>query len=164
MKNIKIEIKWAFIFSVVGLLWMLFEKSAGLHSEHIDKHMYITNFFAVLAILMMVLALKEKKKNDYNGQMNYKQGLISGSILSVFIAILSPLNQWITASFISPEYFPNVIQYSLNTGHFKSLEEAEAYFNLNNYIIQSAIGALVMGVITTMIVMVFMRTKTEKFL
>ena len=143
-------------------LWMLFEKSIGLHSEHIDKQMYVTNLFAVLAILLMVLALKDKKKNDYKGQMSYKQGLISGSILSVFIAILSPLNPWITANLISPEYFPNAIQYSLDSGHFKSLEEAEAYFNLNNYIVQSAIGALVMSVITTIIVMIFVRTKTKQ--
>jgi hypothetical protein len=161
MKNLKIEIKWAIIFSVIGLLWMLLEKLVGLHSTHIDKHMYLTNLFAIPAIIVMVLALKDKKKDFYAGQMNYKQGLISGTILSVFIALLSPLTQWITSTIITPEYFPNVIAYSVETGYYKSIEEAEAYFNLKNYIVQSIIGALLMGIITTAIAMIFIRSKKE---
>lgn len=162
MKNLKIEIKWAIIFSIIGLLWMLLEKLVGLHSTHIDKHMYLTNLFAIPAIIVMVLALKDKKRDFYAGQMNYKQGLISGIILSVFIALLSPLTQWVTSTIITPEYFPNVIAYSIETGYYKSIEEAEAYFNLKNYIVQSTIGALVMGIITTAIAMVFIRSKKEK--
>lgn len=161
MKNLKIEIKWAIIFSVIGLLWMLLEKLVGLHSTHIDKHMYLTNLFAIPAIIVMVLALKDKKKDFYAGQMNYKQGLISGTILSVFIALLSPLTQWITSTIITPEYFPNVSAYSVETGYYKSIEEAEAYFNLKNYIVQSTIGALLMGIITTAIAMIFIRSKKE---
>ena len=162
MKNLKIEIKWAIIFSVIGLLWMLLEKLVGLHSTHIDKHMYLTNLFAIPAIIVMVLALKDKKKDFYVGQITYKQGLISGIILSVFIALLSPLTQWITSTIITPEYFPNVIAYSVETGYYKSIEEAEAYFNLRSYIVQSTIGALIMGIITTAVAMIFIRSKKEK--
>lgn len=162
MKNVKIEIKWAIIFSVVGLLWMLLEKLVGLHSTHIDKHMYLTNLFAIPAIVVMVLALKDKKKNFFGGQMNYKQGLISGTVLSIIIALFSPLTQWITSTIITPEYFPNVIAYSVETGYHKSLEEAEAYFNLKNYMFQSTIGALIMGVVTTAIAMIFIRTKDKE--
>lgn len=161
MKNVKIEIKWAIIFSVVGLLWMLLEKLVGLHSSHIDKHMYLTNLFAIPAIAVMILALKDKKKNFFGGQMNYKQGLISGTVLSIIIALFSPLTQWITSTIITPEYFPNVIAYSVETGYHKSLEEAEAYFNLKNYMFQSTIGALIMGVVTTAIAMIFIRTKDK---
>lgn len=159
MKNLKIEIKWAIIFSAIGLLWMLLEKLVGLHSTHIDKHMYLTNLFAIPAIIVMVLALKDKKKDFYAGEMTYKQGLISGIILSVFIALLSPLTQWITSTIITPEYFPNVIAYSVETGYHKSIEEVEAYFNLKNYIVQSTIGALIMGILTTAIAMIFIRSK-----
>lgn len=162
MKTRTIEIKWAIIFSVVGLLWMLLEKLTGLHSTHIDKHMYLTNLFAIPAIIMMVLALKDKKRNFYKGQMSYKQGFVSGLIISVFIALLSPLTQWITSTIITPEFFPNVIAYSVETGYHKSVAEAEAYFNLKNYIIQSSIGALIMGIITTAVIMVFLQTKSKK--
>lgn len=162
MKNIKIEIKWAIIFSVVALLWMLLEKLSGLHGKYIDYHMYLTNLFAIPAIVTMVLALKDKKKNFYGEQMNYKQGLVSGIILSVFIALISPLTQWITSYVITPEYFPNVIKRSVELGYYKTTAEAEAQFNYQNYVIQGLIGALVMGIVTTAIAMLFIRTKSNK--
>jgi hypothetical protein len=161
MKNIRIELKWALIFVGMSLLWMVLEKAAGLHSTHIDKHMYLTNLFAIPAILVYVLALKDKKKNFYNGQMSYKQGFVSGLIITVIVALLAPLTQWITSTVITPEYFPNVIAHSVETGYHSSLEEAKAYFNLKNYMVQSVIGALVMGVLTTAIVALFVRTKSK---
>ncbi len=161
MKNIKIEIKWAVIFSIVGLLWMFLEKITGLHGKNIDYQMYLTNLFAIPAIIVMVMALKEKKKNFYDGQISYKQGLISGIILSVIIALISPFTQWITSYIISPEYFPNVIKRSVELGFYKTTTEAEANFNYKNYAIQVAIGALVMGIVTTAIAMIFIRTKNK---
>jgi hypothetical protein len=110
----------------------------------------------------MVMALKDKKKNFYGGQMNYKQGLISGIVLSVIIALLSPLTQWITTNVISPEYFPNVIKRSVELGYYKTTAEAEANFNYQNYAKQGAFGALVMGIVTTAIAMIFIRSKKAK--
>ncbi len=161
MKNIKIEIKWAIIFVIISLLWMLLEKLVGLHSVHIDKHMYLTNLFAIPAIIVYVLALKGKKEKDFNGQMPYKQAFISGLIITAIVALFAPLTQWIISTVITPEYFPNVIAYSVESGYHKSLEEAEAYFNLKNYVVQSVIGAFVMGVLTSAIVAFFVRTKSK---
>lgn len=159
MDKIKIEIKWALIFSLMTLAWIFIEKIAGLHSENIDLHPYLTNIFAVPAIIVMVLALKDKKKNFYNGSMTYMQGLISGVILSAFISILSPLTQWIITNVISPGFFKNMIDFTLDLGYYKTQEDAEAYFNYENYAKQSAIGAFVMGVITTAVAMILLQTK-----
>ena len=161
MKNIRIELKWALIFVAMSLLWMVLEKAVGLHSTHIDKHMYLTNLFAIPAILVYVLALKNKKKNFYNGQMTYKQGFLSGLIITIIVALLAPLTQWITSTIITPEYFPNVIAHSVDTGFYETVEEAEAQFNLKTYMVQSVIGALVMGVITSAVVALFVRSKSQ---
>jgi Protein of unknown function (DUF4199) len=159
MSNLKIELKWAIVFSVVVLLWMVLEKMCGLHGKYIDYHLYLTNLFAIPAIIIMVMALKDKKRNFYNGQMDYKQGLIAGLILSVFISLLSPVTQWITSYVITPEYFPNVIKRSVELGYFKTETEAEASFNYKTYATQGAIGTFIMGIITTAIAMIFIRTK-----
>lgn len=161
MKNITIELKWAFLFVAMSLLWMLLEKLSGLHSTYIDYHLYLTNLFAIPAIWFYVLALKEKKNRFYNGNMSYKQGLISGLIITIFIALLSPGTQWITSYLITPEYFPNVIKRSVELGNYKTIAEAEANFNYANYAKQGTIGALIMGVLTTAIVMIFLRTKNK---
>jgi hypothetical protein len=162
MKNIKTEIKWSVIFSIVALLWMVLEKLSGLHGKYIDYHLYLTNLFAIPAIVVMVMALKDKKKFFYRGNMSYMQGLISGIFLSLFIALLSPLTQWITSYVITPEYFPNVIKRSVELGYYKTIVEAKANFNYQNYAIQGFIGALIMGIVTTAIAMIFIRTKTRR--
>ena len=158
MKKYKIEIKWAFIFMVMMLLWMVFERAVGLHDEHIDKHPIYTNFVAILAIAIYVLALLDKRKNFYNGVMTYKQGFISGLIISLIVTVFSPLTQYITSKIISPDYFNNVIEYSVSN-NLMTLEAAQAYFNLKSYIIQVLIATPIMGIVTSAIVAIFTKKK-----
>ncbi len=160
MKKIKIEIKWAIIFTIMVLVWMFIEKLAGLHSDHIDKHPIYTNFIFIPSIVIYVLALLDKRKNDYNGIMTYKQGLISGLTIALMITILSPLIQYISSTIITPDYFSNVIKYVVSEG-IKNQIEAENYFNLKNYIIQALIGTPIVGIVTTAIVAIFIRRKSQ---
>jgi hypothetical protein len=164
MEKVRIEIRWAFIFMGMLLVWMVLERLAGLHNTHIDKHQYLTMLFVIPAIWVYVLALNNKKKNYFNGQMNFKQGFISGILISVIIAVFSPLTQWIISYVITPDYFTNVIAHSVKTGYHKSLEDAEAYFNFKNYVMQSTLWALIMGIVTSAIVAFFVRTKKRKSL
>jgi hypothetical protein len=160
MKKISTEIKWALIFVAMSLSWMVFEKLAGFHDVNIDKHPVVTNFIAIPAIAVYVLALFSKRRRDYNGFMSYKQGFISGLIITAIVTILSPIAQVITSLLITPDYFNNAIEYTVSQG-LKSREEAEKYFSLGNYIIQGLIGAPIMGTITTAIVAIFMIKKPK---
>ncbi|MCG9972990.1 DUF4199 domain-containing protein [Christiangramia crocea] len=158
MKKFSIEIKWGIIFSIVALLWMFLEKGLGWHDENISKHAIYTNLFAIVAIVLYVFALLDKRKNFYEGKMTWTQGFISGIIISVVVAIFSPLAQYITHEFITPDYFPNVIDYSVESGAM-TREAAEGYFNLQSYILQSFFFSLVVGVVTSAIVALFVRKK-----
>jgi hypothetical protein len=157
----RIEIKWAIYFSIMSLAWMMLEKLTGLHGTNIDYHLYLTNLFAIPAIWFIVLALKDKKKNFYNHKFSYQQGLISGTILSLCIACISPLTQWIISYIISPEYFPNVIKRSVELGYYNSTTEAEANFNYKNYAIQGFFASIILGILTTAVAMLFIRTKNK---
>lgn len=158
MKNFTIEIKWSVVFAVAGLLWMFVEKASGLHDEHIDKHAIYTNIFAIVAIAIYAFALLDKKKNFFNGKMDWKQGFVTGLIITIFITVLSPLTQYITSTFITPDYFKNVIAYTVNN-KVMTQEAAETYFNLKSYIVQGIFGALSMGVVTSAIVAFFTKSK-----
>ena len=162
MKSISIEIKWGVIFSLVGLLWMLLEKLVGLHGTYIDYHMYLTNLFALPAVVVMVLALKDKKKNFYQGDMNYSEGMLSGFVIALVIALLSPLTQWVTSFVITPEFFPNVIKRSVELGYYATEADAATYFNYSNYAKQGFLMSLMLGVATTAICMIFIKTKHNK--
>jgi hypothetical protein len=160
MSMYKTEIKWALLFMGTTLVWMLLERLTGLHSTHIDKHATYTNFFALVAIAVYVFALRDKRSSDLQGKMTFKEGLLSGVIISIIVGILTPFGQVITAYVISPNYFENAIAYGVSQG-LTSQADAEAFFNLKNYVIQSTIFAPVMGVTTSAVVAFFLKTKPE---
>lgn len=49
----------------------------------------------------------------------------------------------------------------MEQGHYDSVEDAQAYFNLESYMVQSTVGALMMGIVTSAIVAVFVRSKSK---
>lgn len=158
MRKLTTEIKWAIVFALVSLAWMLGEKLTGLHSTHIDKHATYTNFFALPAIALYVFALLDKRRNQYGGAMTWKQGFISGLFVTLFVTLLSPLTQLITSLVITPEFFPNVIAYAVSSGQMTEAEAAQ-HFNLESYIKMGFIGAPLMGIVTSAIVALFTRRR-----
>lgn len=158
MKNIGIEIKWGVIFILLTLAWMMLEKSLGWHDVHIDQHAVLTNLFAIPAIVIYVLAMRDKKKNYYHGQITYLQAFLSGLVVTIIVTILSPFAQYITLEYITPQYFTNIIAYSVEKGELTQ-SDAENWFNLKSYMIQATIGALIMDLITSAIVAIFIKSK-----
>lgn len=158
MKKYAIEIKWGILFTAMLLLWMMLEKGLGWHDEQIEKHHLYTNLVAIPAIAFYVIALVDKRKNYYSGAMSYKQGFTSGLIMSLVVMLLSPFSQIITSLYITPNYFENVIAYVVSHQQMTQ-EEAESYFNLSNYIIQSALFTPFMGILTSALVALFLKRK-----
>lgn len=93
--------------------------------------------------------------------MTFLQGFLSGLVITLVVVLLTPLSQYISHSLISPDYFPNIIQLTVNSGKM-TLQEAEAYFNLMNYTTMSVFFAAGMGLLTTVVVMIFMKSIPQK--
>ncbi len=157
MKKFRIEVKWGILFFLSGLAWMTLEKYLGWHDRLIEQHATYTLLYAPLAIFIYVVALWEKNRKTYSGRMRFLQGLLSGMVITLVVVLLTPLSQYISHSLISPDYFSNIIQLTVNSGKM-TLLEAEEYFNLMNYITQSLLFATVMGLLTTAVVMIFLRS------
>jgi len=78
--------------------------------------------------------------------------------LSFFIVILVPLAQYLTHTFITPDYFNNVSEFAVRTNQMTQAE-AQAYFSLTHYIQLSVMMAALMGLITSLVVAFFTRRK-----
>ncbi len=156
MSKFKTEIKWGVIFVVMSLGWMLLERLTGLHDEHIDKHFIYTNFIAIPAIAVYVFGLLDKRENDYNGVMNYSEGFLSGLLITLVVTLFVPVTQYITLNIITPDFFPNMIEY-VTRNDIMTREAAENNFNAQIYMMQGLIGALLMGVLTSAVVAIFTR-------
>ncbi len=160
MNKYKTELKWGVIFIGVLILWMVFERLMGWHGENIESHATMTNFFALIAVVIYVIAFLDKRKKDYGGYMTWTQGFMTGFAITVVVAVLSPLAQWVIHAFISPDFFDNMIDQAVQTGQM-SRSEATGYFNLKSYMVQGSLGALMMGAITSAIVAVFTMKKRK---
>jgi hypothetical protein len=158
MKKFAIEIRWGVMFSLTTMVWMIVENSVGLHDVYIAKQPIYTNLFAIIAIAIYALGIRDKRDNFFKGKMTWKQGFISGVVLSIVISILSPLVQYITYTFISPNFFTNIIKYAVDH-KVQTQEQAEAYFSIKSYILQGIFGGLSMGVITAAIVAYFIKNE-----
>ncbi|RUO62079.1 DUF4199 domain-containing protein [Pseudidiomarina insulisalsae] len=151
------ELKWGILFSGALLLWLCIERAVGLHDEYIEYHRYFTNLFIVVAVLIYILALRDKRQSMANQEMSWAQGFLSGFLIAVVVAVLSPLLQIIAHYLITPHFFDNMIEMVVTNGTM-SVEAANEYFSLQSYIIQSVIGALLLGTLTSAVVAFFMRT------
>jgi hypothetical protein len=158
MKKFSVEIKWGIIFTLMTLGWMYLEKLLGWHDEKIEKHAILTNLYAIPATLVYVMALLDKRKNYYSGRINWLQGFVSGVYLSLVIAILSPLSQFLISNYITPNYFQNAIEHAVRAGEYTRLQ-AERYFTLGNYILHGSIFAIALGAVTSAAVAIFIRKK-----
>lgn len=160
MKHYALELKWGLIFCMALLAWCTLERLLGLHDVNIALHMYATNGFVVVAIAIYVFAFRAIRTDKLRLQalFGYRQAFTSGVLISVVVAVLSPLLQLIINFIISPDFFTNMIAHSVQSG-MATQEQAEAYFNLRSYMLQSSVGALVMGIVTSAVVAIFVRQK-----
>ncbi len=161
MKKIKLELKWGFIITIMFLVWMLVEKVLGWHDEKIADHYWLTFLFTPFIIIMYTLAIREKRRRFLGGVLTWIQGFTTGVKVSIFAALLSPLAQYIIHNYITPKYFDNVIAYSV-TNQLMTIEAANDYFNINSYMLQSAVGTLVTGIIVSAVVAFFLKRDTPK--
>ncbi len=156
MNKFAIELKWAIIFAIAALAWLGLERLVGLHDAYIAQHASYTNLFAIVAIAVYYFALEDKRKNYYGGRMSWKQGFLSGLIISVIVAILSPLTMWIGSTLVAPDYFANAIDYAVRS-KVSTREEAEQFFSYQNYALINAVSAILIGALTAAIVAIFTR-------
>lgn len=153
-----LELGWALIFVFAMFLWMLLERIVGLHSVHIDVHPIYTNLFAIIAVGIYIFALRQKRERFYAGQMTWRQGFYCGLVITLIVALLTPLTQWVVHTLITPHFFVNAATYAIETNVMEA-SEAAAYFNLGAYIVQAFFGALIMGAVTASVVAFFVRTR-----
>ncbi len=159
MKKFAIEIKWAIISIIIFLAWMTLEKELGFHSEKIKWQPLFNLLYIFPTFVLYFLALLEKKKKYYNNNINWKQGLISAIVISFIIVIFSPITQFITHEFISPDFLENTINQIVLSKKL-TLKEAKEFTTLTSSIWKNISDGLSFGVVIGAIVAYLLKTKT----
>ncbi len=160
MSKYKIEIKWAFIYTIASLAWMVFEKEMGWHDVHISKHPLYSTLFSFIGIIIYYFALREKKIISYHNNIHWKEAFVSGAIMTVFITILAIPVFYLTVNVISPAFFKNMTNYAVSSQVYTQ-EQAESYFNSQSYLLQIVGGSLSMGIVTSAVIAYIIQTKKK---
>ncbi|MCI0664850.1 MAG: DUF4199 domain-containing protein [Acidobacteria bacterium] len=155
----KTEIKWGVIFVIVSFLWISLEWLVGLHDKYISMQQYFGFLFVIPAVLMMVLAIAEKRR-VLGGEISFKQGFLCGMGVSIVVAILTPLYQWILFRFVSPDFFQNNINYRISLGQDPAA--LQMLYSIKWVLIGGVVVALVTGAITSLLLAAIMRTRTAR--
>jgi len=150
----KLEVKYGLLIGFAGFLWTIAEMIIGLHSNYIQYHPVITNFYFLIPIIGLFLAIKDKRDIELNGKMPFADGLKTGVYISIVVGALAVPSQYIFHSYINTTYFEKMIAYSRNMAEEsgKSAEQIttqlqgmESMMNINSYMFFSFISVLGIG-------------------
>ncbi len=145
----------------ISLMWSYLERSAGLHGSHIENHALYSNLFGIFAFIVYAMCIFDKKRNYYDNRMDWTRGFLSGLTLTVMIALLSPLIQYIIVEHISPDFLANMKTYYVSrNGSGKAL--ADAMFSFRGLLLQAVFNIMSMGVVASAIIAWFARSKEFK--
>ncbi len=157
--NIRIELKYAMLITLLMLLWLALEFMIGIQDRFIAWYPFATVLSLIIPIGATRQAMIAKCEVLY-GHMPFKRAFTTGLIIAVLVAALSIPSQLVFHYIINPDFFEDMIQYAVAYGHNTPAQAAQ-YYNLRTSLIESVLGSLVLGTLIAAIMAYFMRTKNQ---
>lgn len=153
------EVKTAIWIAFAGFLWAILEFVAGLHTSRINMHAVIT-LFAFLPVLLIYIWHYRRTKKEYQQQLTWQKGFLSGLFVTGVAIPLSQAGFLIFYYFINPKLFSAFTKYSIEN-KIMTAEEAGNYFSISNYLVQIAIGTLMIGLLFSVILSFIFKAKIK---
>ncbi|GEM_PF-4682839 len=160
MSKLQTEIKWGVVWATAIFLLLCFEYFAGLQElPYLDWGMWVDLLGDVaLPALAVGLGLRQKRDQDWEGSMSWRQGFISGLYMTLVALPLSLAYIWAFVEIVNPNYFAVLVDFSVATGQ-STQDAAQAYFNLRTYLFQTALNVVAFGVVLSAVFSLLLKTK-----
>ena len=155
----KVEIKYGLIFTAMGFGWIVLEYLLGFHTRYKDFQSFVSNLIFFPSVFIMVKGMLAKRK-ELGGKMGFGAAFQAGFFITLVVAVLSPLTNWIFFTFINPGFFKEFT--ALAVEHGKAAEEAAAELNLKAYVFRSFISSIIMGTMSSLIIALFVRETNRR--
>ena len=150
--------KWGLIIGGSYLLWLCLEFILGLQSRYIAQQTFVSNLFVIPSAFFIVKGMMEQKQH-YGGRISYRRSLTAGTGISLAAAALVPIVLWIFNSWVNPDFFPAMVRYNVSIGQYADDGDAASRLNLQNYILIGVLALPAIGLITSSIAGLFIRTR-----
>ena len=155
----KKEYVTAIAVAIAGLLWAILEFVAGFHSSRIELHATVT-WFAFVPVILIYTWHYRTIKQQYREKLTWQKGVFSGLLVTGIAIPLNMIGFSLFYYLINPNLFNSFIKYSVDA-KLLTVEDAGKYFTLSNYLIQIAIGTLILGILLSVILSLFFKTKAK---
>lgn len=164
---VKIALKYGVLIVLFSLIWIGLEYLVGMHTEYVGYHPLVTLLTLVIPLVFMYFGIREAQISQrFVSHFSYADAFKTGLSITLVVAILNPLLQWLMYSLAFPGFFESMqasAQASL-LAQGVDLEMAQRLaaedYSLERYLWQSFIGTLVGGVVISAILAIFVRDKT----
>ena len=163
----KTELKYGLVIGLLMFLWLILEFVMGFHTDKIRYQPYVTNLAYLIPVIGIYQGIKSKRIMDLDGYITYAEGLKIGFIISIYVAIVAVITQFLFHTFINLDYFDKMIEYSTQMKADSGMTEeealttAKAIFNLTSYLFQAFIFNLAIGSVVALIAATMLKRKSE---
>jgi len=162
-------LRWGLIIGLTNLVWLYLAYYLGLHTNGIMVFQVFMIVWLAITVAGFVLALRAIRHQSES--WSYWSGLRSGALVAAVTALVAVVMQVGYYTVIHPEWPEFMAQQTRE--HFTAqgmseaqveqmVEQARSTFTLGNYAIQSALAALITGLILSAIIMLFLRRGTAR--
>ncbi len=161
-----LELRWGVIIGLVNLVWLYLSFYLGMHTHGLTWIQVMGLVSVILSFIGYVLGLRAISRKY--PEMTFSEGLKSGVRIAGVVAVFAMIAQFGYFYLVHPDWTDYMVE---ETGKYYSaqgvtgadLEEyklgAKTTFGLRSYLIQSVIGALFVGVITSLITVAILQRK-----
>jgi hypothetical protein len=153
---LKIKLRYAVLTNLLILTWLTVEYLLGLQDNYIALYPYTSALSVGFFFFCYQKAFTEETELR-QGSFSFKQGILSGFLLSLFTGLIAgPVHYWFY-KFINPELIGNILQHTIAQSH--AAPEVLAHFiNRPALTFQAMLYTFLAGILVSLILAWRMRT------
>jgi hypothetical protein len=161
-----LELKWGVMIGAANMVWLYLSYYLGMHESGLVMIQVMTLISVLISVIGYLLALRALAKKF--PEIEYLEGIRSGAIIAGVVALFAAVAQVGYFKLVNPGFTDQMVEltrsYYLESGLSENeagqfAEGAKKTFGMVSYMIQSALGAVIIGMISTAIMMLFLRRR-----
>lgn len=161
-----LELRWGLIIGGANLIWLYLSFYLGMHSSGLKGIQIMSLVGVLLSVSGYLLALRTLTRRF--PETDYRDGLRSGALIAGVAAVVAVLAQVGYFTLVNPGFTDEMVAltraYYLEAGlpeqeATQIAEGARTTYGIGFHTFQAALGAVMIGMVSSAIMMIFLRGK-----
>lgn len=161
-----LELRWGLMIGAANMVWLYLSYYLGMHDRGLGSIQIMGLISVIISVFGYLLALKALMKKF--PETRFLEGIRSGAIIAGVVAIFAAVAQVGYFKIINPGWTDHMValtrSFYLESGLSENeaseyAEGAKKTFGLASYMVQAALGALIIGMISTTVIMAIFRNR-----